>query len=357
MISIRIGRTGRTTSRRIGNGPAMEPFSDDKELKRLITLDDPSPLRAAADKLRREWYGTDVYVRGLIEFSNHCKNNCRYCGIRAGNPSVRRYRLAEEEIIALTSNGYGLGFRTFVLQSGEDPAFDDESICRIIRGIKTSHPDCAVTLSIGEKLEESYRKYFEAGASRYLLRHETADEAHYRRLHPETMSLGNRKQCLRNLKKIGFQVGAGFMVGSPYQTLDNLVADLRFLQELQPDMIGIGPFIPAKGTPFENEPQGSLQMTLNLISILRIMFPYALIPATTALGSVDPDGMILGLKAGANVLMPNLTPPDVRKLYSIYDNKSSIKEEATVTDGSLAKLVRSAGYRIVIDRGDVKSHS
>ncbi|MEE3476470.1 MAG: [FeFe] hydrogenase H-cluster radical SAM maturase HydE [Candidatus Cryptobacteroides sp.] len=357
MISIRIGRTGRTTSRRIGNGPAMEPFSDDKELKRLITLDDPSPLRAAADKLRREWYGTDVYVRGLIEFSNHCKNNCRYCGIRAGNPSVRRYRLAEEEIIALTSNGYGLGFRTFVLQSGEDPAFDDESICRIIRGIKTSHPDCAVTLSIGEKPEESYRKYFEAGASRYLLRHETADEAHYRRLHPETMSLGNRKQCLRNLKKIGFQVGAGFMVGSPYQTLDNLVADLRFLQELQPDMIGIGPFIPAKGTPFENEPQGSLQMTLNLISILRIMFPYALIPATTALGSVDPDGMILGLKAGANVIMPDLTPTAFGKHYSIYDHKSSIKEEATVTDGSLAKLVRSAGYRIVIDRGDVKSHS
>ncbi len=335
----------------------MEPFSDDKELKRLITLDDPSPLRAAADKLRRERYGTDVYVRGLIEFSNHCKNNCRYCGIRAGNTSVQRYRLSEEEIIALTRKGYSQGFRTFVLQSGEDPAFDDESICRIIRGIKTSHPDCAVTLSIGEKPEESYRKYFEAGASRYLLRHETADEAHYRRLHPETMSLGNRKQCLRNLKKIGFQVGAGFMVGSPYQTLDNLVADLRFLQELQPDMIGIGPFIPAKGTPFENEPQGSLQMTLNLISILRIMFPYALIPATTALGSVDPDGMILGLKAGANVLMPNLTPPDVRKLYSIYDNKSSIKEEATVTDGSLSELVRSAGYRIVIDRGDVKSHS
>ena len=357
MISVRIGRTGRTTSRRIGNGPAMEPFSDDKELKRLITLDDPSPLRAAADKLRRERYGTDVYVRGLIEFTNHCKNNCRYCGIRAGNTSVQRYRLSEEEIIAIADKGYGQGFRTIVLQGGEDPSFDDESICRIIRGIKTSHPDCAVTLSIGEKPEESYRKYFEAGASRYLLRHETADEAHYRRLHPETMSLGNRKQCLRNLKKIGFQVGAGFMVGSPYQTLDNLVADLRFLQELQPDMIGIGPFIPAKGTPFENEPQGSLQMTLNLISILRIMFPYALIPATTALGSVDPDGMILGLKAGANVLMPNLTPPDVRKLYSIYDNKSSIKEEATVTDGSLSELVRSAGYRIVIDRGDVKSHS
>ena len=335
----------------------MNIFPDDKELKRLITLDDPSPLRAAADKLRRERYGTDVYVRGLIEFTNHCRNNCRYCGIRAGNNPVRRYRLSEEEIIALTSNGYGLGFRTFVLQSGEDPAFDDESICRIIRGIKTSHPDCAVTLSIGEKLEESYRKYFEAGASRYLLRHETADEAHYRRLHPETMSLGNRKQCLRNLKKIGFQVGAGFMVGSPYQTLDNLVADLRFLQELQPDMIGIGPFIPAKGTPFENEPQGSLQMTLNLISILRIMFPYALIPATTALGSVDPDGMILGLKAGANVIMPDLTPTAFGKHYSIYDHKSSIKEEAAVTDGSLSKLVRSAGYRIVIDRGDVKSHS
>lgn len=335
----------------------MNTFPDDKELKRLITLDDPSPLRAAADKLRRERYGTDVYVRGLIEFTNHCRNNCRYCGIRAGNTSVQRYRLTEEEIIALTHKGYGQGFRTFVLQGGEDPAFDDGSICRIIKGIKDVHPDCAVTLSIGEKPEESYRKYFEAGASRYLLRHETANEAHYRKLHPDSMSLSNRKQCLHNLKEIGFQVGAGFMVGSPYQTLDNLVEDLRFLQELQPDMIGIGPFIPAKGTPFENEPQGSLNMTLNLISILRIMFPYALIPATTSLQSVDPDGLILGLKAGANVIMPNLTPSDIGRHYSIYNHKSSIKEEATVTDGSLAKLVRSAGYRIVIDRGDVKSHS
>lgn len=335
----------------------MEPFSDGKELRRLITLEDPAPLREAADKLRKEWYGTDVYVRGLIEFSNHCRNNCRYCGIRAGNTSVQRYRLSEEEIIALTRKGYGQGFRTFVLQSGEDPAFDDESICRIIRGIKAIHPDCAVTLSIGEKTEGSYREYFEAGASRFLLRHETANEGHYRKLHPDTMSLENRKQCLRNLKRIGFQVGAGFMVGSPYQTIDNLVEDLRFLQELRPDMIGIGPFIPAKGTPFGNEPQGSLQMTLNLISILRIMFPYALIPATTSLGSVDPDGLILGLKAGANVIMPDLTPPAFGKHYSIYDHKSSIKEEAAVTDGSLSELVHSAGYRIVVDRGDVKSHS
>ena len=335
----------------------MNIFPEDKELKRLITLDDPSPLRAAADKLRRERYGTDVYVRGLIEFSNHCRNNCRYCGIRAGNNPVRRYRLSEEEIIAIADKGYGQGFRTIVLQGGEDPFFDDESICRIIKGIKDVHPDCAVTLSIGEKPEESYRKYFEAGASRYLLRHETANEAHYRKLHPDSMSLSDRKQCLHNLKGIGFQVGAGFMVGSPYQTLDNLVADLRFLQELQPDMIGIGPFIPAKGTPFENEPQGSLQMTLNLISILRIMFPYALIPATTSLRTISLEGTILGLKAGANVLMPNLTPPDVRKLYSIYDNKSSIKEEASVTDGSLSKLVRSAGYEIVVDRGDVKAVS
>ena len=335
----------------------MNIFPEDKELKRLITLDDPSPLRAAADKLRRERYGTDVYVRGLIEFSNHCRNNCRYCGIRAGNNPVRRYRLSEEEIIAIADKGYGQGFRTIVLQGGEDPFFDDGSICRIIKGIKDVHPDCAVTLSIGEKPEESYRKYFEAGASRYLLRHETANEAHYRKLHPDSMSLSDRKQCLHNLKGIGFQVGAGFMVGSPYQTLDNLVADLRFLQELQPDMIGIGPFIPAKGTPFENEPQGSLQMTLNLISILRIMFPYALIPATTSLRTISLEGTILGLKAGANVLMPNLTPPDVRKLYSIYDNKSSIKEEASVTDGSLSKLVRSAGYEIVVDRGDVKAVS
>ena len=331
----------------------MTIFSNDKELKRLISLEDPAPLREAADKLRREWYGTDVYVRGLIEFTNHCRNNCRYCGIRAGNASVRRYRLSEEEIIAITEKGYGQGFRTFVLQGGEDPAFDDGRICRIIKGIKENHPDCAVTLSIGEKPKESYRKYYEAGASRYLLRHETANEAHYRKLHPDSMSLSNRKQCLFNLKETGFQTGAGFMVGSPFQTLDNLVEDLRFLEELQPAMIGIGPFIPAKGTPFGNEPQGSMEMTLNLISILRIMFPYALIPATTALGSIHPDGIKLGLKAGANVIMPDLTPPELGKDYSIYDHKSSIKEEATVTDGSLAELVRSAGYRIVINRGDV----
>ena len=341
MTSTEIGLTGLKTSR--------------DQIRRLITLEDPAPLRAAADKLRRERYGTDVYVRGLIEFTNHCRNNCRYCGIRAGNTSVRRYRLSEEDIIAITDKGYGQGFRTFVLQGGEDPAFDDGSICRIVRGIKETHPDCAVTLSIGEKPGESYKKYFEAGASRYLLRHETANEAHYRKLHPDSMSLSNRKQCLFNLKETGFQTGAGFMVGSPFQTLDNLVEDIRFLQELQPAMIGIGPFIPAKGTPFENEPQGSPEMTLNLISILRILFPHALIPATTALGSIHPDGMLLGLKAGANVIMPNLTPPELGKNYSIYDHKSSIKEEATVTDGSLAKLVQSAGYRIVIDRGDVKA--
>ena len=343
MTSTEIGLTGLKTIR--------------DQIRRLITLEDPAPLRAAADKLRRERYGTDVYVRGLIEFTNHCRNNCRYCGIRAGNTSVRRYRLSEEDIIAITDKGYGQGFRTFVLQGGEDPAFDDGSICRIVRGIKEAHPDCAVTLSIGEKPGESYKKYFEAGASRYLLRHETANEAHYRKLHPDSMSLSNRKQCLFNLKETGFQTGAGFMVGSPFQTLDNLVEDIRFLQELQPAMIGIGPFIPAKGTPFENEPQGSPEMTLNLISILRILFPHALIPATTALGSIHPDGMLLGLKAGANVIMPNLTPPELGKNYSIYDHKSSIKEEATVTDGSLAKLVQSAGYRIVIDRGDVKARA
>ncbi|MDR1944504.1 MAG: [FeFe] hydrogenase H-cluster radical SAM maturase HydE [Synergistaceae bacterium] len=311
-------------------------------------------LTSEADLARRSVYGTDVYIRGLIEFSNYCENNCFYCGIRLGNSGVSRYRLNREQILSCCSEGYSLGFRTFVLQSGEDPYYTDELMCGVVSEIKRRHSDCAVTLSLGERTYGSYKAFFDAGADRYLLRHETADEDHYRLLHPDSMSLENRKQCLWNLKEIGYQVGAGFMVGSPYQTTENLVSDLRFLQELQPAMIGIGPYITHKETPFRDFKSGSLELCLRLISILRLMFPYALIPATTALGTIAPDGRELGLAHGANVVMPNLSPVGVRKLYELYEDKICTGEEAAECRFCLDRRVSSAGYKIAIHRGDVK---
>ena len=327
--------------------------ASDADLKFLIGLDEPSLLREAALSRRLEWYGRMVFIRGLVEFTNHCRNNCYYCGIRAGNVSLGRYRLAPDTVMELVRKGYDLGFRTFVLQGGEDNGYSDEGICLIVSSIKKEYPDCAVTLSIGEKGHGSYQAYFDAGADRYLLRHETASREHYSSLHPSGMSLENRKACLWDLKRIGYQVGSGFMVGSPGQTPDNLVEDLRFLQELQPDMIGIGPFIPAANTPFASERAGSVATTLNLISILRLMFPYSLIPSTTSLGTVDPGGMEKGLEAGANVIMPELTPPDEARLYSLYDNKPVSGGALPIIDGSLGKRIRAIGYDIVTDRGDV----
>ena len=311
-------------------------------------------LFEAADQVRREHYGTDVFLRGLIEFTNYCKNDCYYCGIRRSNRCAERYRLTPEQILSCCENGYAMGFRTFVLQGGEDPRYTDEAICSLVDQIKTRYPDCAVTLSIGEKTRSSYQAYFDAGADRYLLRHETATDAHYRRLHPEELSLANRKRCLFDLKEIGFQVGAGFMVGSPGQTTKELLADLRFLQQLQPDMIGIGPFIPHHETPFAQEKPGTLELTLRMLSILRLMFPYVLLPATTALGTISPIGRELGLKAGANVMMPNLTPTDARKNYDLYDNKICMDEDAGKCRGCQENRVNSVGYRIVSDRGDVR---
>jgi biotin synthase len=328
----------------------------DNELAALIDTDDTEPLFARARKLREENYGKDVYTRGLIEFTNYCKNNCYYCGIRADNRNVERYRLSREDILSCADVGYELGFRTFVLQGGEDMYYSDDDICDIVSSIKANHTDCAVTLSIGERSRESYRAYREAGADRYLLRHETADNEHYKKLHPASMSLDNRKRCLWDLKELGYQVGSGFMVGSPYQTIENLISDLHFLEELEPDMIGIGPFLPHADTPFKNEEKGSLKRCLNLIAILRLMFPYALIPSTTALGTIHPLGREMGLKAGANVVMPNLSPTDVRKLYSLYDNKICTGEEAAECRGCLARRVESVGYRLAVDIGDVKDH-
>jgi len=325
----------------------------DGELKMLIQSEENDRyLFEKADAVRKTYYGNRIFIRGLIEISNYCKNNCLYCGIRSGNTNAVRYRLEEADILECCKTGYGLGFRTFVLQGGEDPYFDDKRICSIVEAIKSAYGDCAVTLSLGEKSRESYKAYFDSGADRYLLRHETADNAHYSRLHPENMNPENRKKCLFDLKNIGYQVGSGFMVGSPYQTVDNLVADLRFLQELEPDMIGIGPFIHHADTPFAKFSSGSVEMTLRLIAIMRIMFPKALIPATTALGSLSPDGRERGIKAGANVVMPNLSPESVRELYSLYNNKAHSGSEAAEGLRILKRSMENIGYEIVTDRGD-----
>ena len=334
---------------------ASERDLNDCSLAALIASDEyDGPLADAADGVRRAVYGDAVFIRGLIEFTSFCKNDCFYCGLRAGNKNADRYRLTPDEILACCEEGYPLGFRTFVLQGGEDPFFTDEVLCRIVSGIKERFPDCAVTLSVGERSRESYRHLFEAGADRYLLRHETANGAHYARLHPAVMDGEKRKRCLYDLKEIGYQVGSGFMVGSPYQTTEDIVADLRFLQKLDPDMIGIGPFVHHKDTPFASFENGTAALTVRLISILRLMFPYALIPSTTSLGTVSPSGREDGLRAGANVVMPNLSPVRVREKYNLYDGKICTGEEAAQCVGCLAARVRAAGYRISVDRGDVK---
>ena len=309
-------------------------------------------LTEEALRLRKQYYGDAVYTRGLIEFTNYCKNDCLYCGIRRSNREAARYRLTEEEILSCCANGYELGFRTFVLQGGEDAYFTDERMTRIVGAIKAAYPDCAVTLSLGERSFESYRALREAGADRYLLRHETAAEEHYRRLHPAEMSLAHRKRCLYDLKRLGYQVGAGFMVGSPYQTTADLAEDLLFLRELQPEMVGLGPFIPHHSTPFREEPAGSVDLTLRLLSIIRILLPKVLLPATTALGTLDPLGREKGLAAGANVVMPNLSPVKNRKQYDLYDNKICTGEEAAECRMCLAGRVERAGFHLTTDLGD-----
>ena len=328
-----------------------------QELISLIENDEfEHELFKRADSVRRQYYGTDVYIRGLIELTNYCKNNCYYCGIRSGNQNVERYRLSKDEIFSCCKQGHELGFRTFVLQGGEDGFFTDDLICEIVSGIKALYPDCAVTLSIGEKPYDTYKAWFDAGADRYLLRHETANSEHYKMLHPDSMSLENRKRCLWDIKEIGYEVGSGFMVGSPYQNTGFLIEDLRFLQKLQPDMIGIGPYISHKNTPFHNFPNGDLRKCLRLLAIIRLMFPGALIPATTALGTIDLKGRELGLMAGANVVMPNLSPVKVRKQYELYDNKICTNEEAAECRACLAQRVLSAGYNIVTHIGNAKKY-
>lgn len=309
-------------------------------------------LRKKAQKKSLENFSNKIYIRGLVELSSCCKNDCLYCGLRRSNKNAVRYRLTKEQILSCCKSGYSLGFRTFVLQGGEDGYYTDKVVCDIVSNIKSLYPDCAVTLSLGERTEESYKRLFDAGADRYLLRHETANEEHYKRLHPPEMSLENRKKCLYTLKKIGYQTGAGFMVGSPYQTYETLAEDLLFLKDLNPQMCGIGPFIPHKDTPFANEESGSVRLTLVLLSLVRLMLSKALLPATTALGTADGQGREKGVLHGANVVMPNLSPTEHRADYSLYDNKICTGDEAAECIKCLSNRMKSIGYKIVTDRGD-----
>lgn len=325
------------------------------EWLRLITGRTPELseyLFSLAREERHRHYGHDVYIRGLIEFTNYCRNDCLYCGIRKSNFHAVRYRLTEEDILSCCKTGYESGFFTFVLQGGEDGYYTDEKLARLIRLIKSLYPDCAVTLSVGERSYDSYRLLFEAGADRYLLRHETYNAGHYSRLHPPTLTAAARQECLWNLKKIGYQVGTGFMVGSPYQTAEHLAEDMLFIKELNPQMVGIGPFISHCQTPFADRESGTLELTLFMLGLLRLMLPKVLLPATTALGTIDPRGRELGILAGANVVMPNLSPADVRKDYMLYDNKLCTGEESAECRRSLEKRMESIGYHVTAARGD-----
>ncbi len=329
-----------------------------EEWKQLID-DYNKPLAEYAAKQARtvsiKKFGNKIFIRGLIEFTNICKNDCYYCGLRCSNSFCNRYRLTESDILDCCYNGYQLGFRTFVLQGGEDPGFSDDRLCVLVKEIKERYPDCAVTLSVGERPREVYEQFFKAGADRYLLRHETADDAHYQLLHPKNLSATVRKRCLYDLKEIGFQTGTGFLVGSPYQTTDHIVSDLLFIQDFQPQMIGIGPFIPHKDTPFGKFPAGSLELTLFLVSLLRLAHPNALIPATTAVGTLTDGGREQAILCGANVVMPNLSPASFRKDYTLYDNKLSDGAEAAESRNALDERLKRIGYETVTDRGDYQN--
>ena len=334
---------------------SQEHTATGAELLALLTCEDPyinEALRQNAQVQAQKTFGNKIYLRGLIEFSNFCKNDCLYCGIRRSNKNASRYRLTPAEILECCATGYQLGLRTFVLQGGEDFAYDDKRLAEVVALIKKQHPDCAVTLSAGERSPEVYQMWYEAGADRYLLRHETANSDHYEKLHPAELKLATRFKCLQNLKSLGYQVGTGFMVGSPFQKLENLVEDLLFLKKFNPHMVGIGPFIPHVDTPFANKPAGSIDMTLKLLSIFRLMHPSALIPSTTALASLSPDGREQGILAGANVVMPNLSPSSVREKYSLYNNKAAFGSEAAEGLKELEKQLERIGYTISYLRGD-----
>ena len=325
-----------------------------EELIGYCSEETASYLASEATTVRQRIYGNSIYIRGLIEISNICKNDCFYCGIRRSNKKCERYRLTPEQIFQCCEEGYKLGFRTFVLQGAEDAFFTEKILCDIIGSIKENYPDCAITLSLGERSRESYQMLYNAGADRYLLRHETADSEHYGRLHPPEMYFNNRMRCLQDLRDIGFQTGCGFMVGSPYQTNSNIAKDLKFIENFKPDMCGIGPFIPQKDTLFYEKKAGTALLTCYLLSIIRLIHPPILLPSTTALGTIEQGGREKGILAGANVVMPNLSPLSERKKYLLYDNKICTEEESAQSVSNLAKRIQSIGFNIVTDRGDIK---
>lgn len=332
-----------------------EKILERSELVRLVSAHDAGLREYAASLARRtalEHFGDRIFIRGLIEFTNFCVNDCLYCGIRRGNSRASRYRLDPETILQCCAEGHRLGFRTFVLQGGEDAYYNDDLMASIVSAIRAAYPDCAITLSVGEKSRETYERFFRAGADRYLLRHETADPQHYAMLHPSSLSLENREKCLWDLKAAGFQTGCGFMTGSPFQTPENLADDLLFVRRLEPEMVGVGPFIPHHDTPFASFPAGDVDTTLFMISLIRLLLPRALVPATTALGTMDPEGREKGVLAGANVVMPNLSPPGVREKYLLYDNKLATGLEAAEHVAELRRRMSQIGYRIVEERGD-----
>ena len=326
-----------------------------EEYRSLLLCEDTTTnvyLQKKAQQTTIDRFGNAVFIRGLIEISNRCRNNCLYCGIRKGNTKVSRYALSRETILSCCREGHAFGFRTFVLQGGEDVSQTDDWVTETVSAVRKEFPDCAITLSLGEKSKEAYQRFFEAGANRYLLRHETFNETHYQELHPSEMSRNHRLQCLEWLKEIGYQTGTGIMVGSPGQTIDHLVEDLLFIERFHPEMIGIGPFIPHAETPFANKPAGSIKLTLKLLSILRLMHPSALIPATTALASLSSDGRERGILAGANVVMPNLSPSSVREKYSLYNQKAAFGSEAAEGLKLLKEQLNKIGYTISNERGD-----
>lgn len=330
----------------------------DEELFFLVESTDEDVLQhlcRSAAATACQVYGNSIYIRGLIEYTNYCPNDCYYCGLRRDNANVHRYRLTKEQILQCCRQGYQLGFRTFVLQGGEDPFFDDDTMEDIVFSIRKMFPDCAITLSLGEKTKDAYQRLYAAGANRYLLRHETATESHYNQLHPKEMSFSKRMQCLRDLKEIGYQVGCGFMVGSPYQTTEHIVRDLRFIKEFQPHMVGLGPYIPQQDTPFAKETAGTLKATIKALAVVRLLHPMVLLPATTALSTIDTSGREKGILAGANVVMPNLSPTENRKDYQLYDNKLYTGEEAAQGLYQLKSQMEAIGYQVVTRRGDYKS--
>ena len=344
-------RTNLDRIRELHERSTLDP-AELETLLRTMTAEDAETLYEIARAVKAEHYGSTVFLRGLIEFTNYCRNNCYYCGIRRDNRNAIRYRLTDEEILDCCDKGYDLGFRTFVLQGGEDPANCEDRIAALVREIKKRHADCAVTLSVGERTRECYETWFRAGADRYLLRQETSNPEHYGKLHPPEQTIENRKRCLNDLKKIGYQVGCGIMVGSPYQTVGNIVEDLLYMHDFQPQMVGVGPFIPHQDTPFRDMPAGTLEDTLHLLGVIRLMLPKVLLPATTALGTIHPRGRELGILAGANVVMPNLSPVSVREKYMLYDGKICTGDEAAECRRCMERRIESVGCRAVVSRGD-----